>query len=314
MTTNNGNLHQRIEEKHAGSGGRRSKSKSRSDWHEGFEALLRIDMYEYGDAVKIFTEHEIGSGPPRVDFLELVETERVSFKKEIFRIFRRFNIIEYKNPYDSLNERVLRKVAGYANMYIGNAEHEGDVTPEQVTISVFRERKNKQLFKKLQAAGMLHSAEASGIYRVTGITDLPFQIVITEELEGDEYAAYRALTSRAKETDMRMLIENAREASSEIVRDHYNSVINLVLGKNPEYAGNVRRVFQMEDVLMDIMKDRVEERIIEAVNNNTREMELHAIKNLMESTQWSVDKAMDSLKISPEQRSTYAELVRQSLQ
>ena len=45
----------------------------------------------------------------------------MAFDKAIFQIFRKINILEYKNPHDSLNERVLRKICGYANLYTGVA-------------------------------------------------------------------------------------------------------------------------------------------------------------------------------------------------
>ena len=49
---------------------------------------------------------------------------------------------------------------------------------------------------------MLKRDPARGIYHKEKLTGLPFQIVITGELEGDEYAAYRALTDRTKEEDV----------------------------------------------------------------------------------------------------------------
>ena len=42
-----------------------------------------------------------------------------------------------------------------------------------------------------------------------GYTDLPFQIVITGELKGGEYAAYRALTDKVDEVDVESVIEGA---------------------------------------------------------------------------------------------------------
>ena len=56
-----------------------------------------------------------------------------------------------------------------------------------------------RLFKTMERAGNLTKGEAPGIYRITGITDIPFQIVITGELQGEEFAAYRALTDKAAE-------------------------------------------------------------------------------------------------------------------
>ena len=136
----------------------------RSDWHAAFEALLRIETHKYGNRVHISVEEEIGEIPPRTDFVILVEDEKVELEKAIFRIFRRINILEYKNPHDSLNERVLRKVCGYANLYIGVAEREGERPADEVTVSIFRAVKNPKLFSALERNGNLFKA-APGIYR-----------------------------------------------------------------------------------------------------------------------------------------------------
>ncbi|MBE5870602.1 MAG: hypothetical protein E7294_05020 [Lachnospiraceae bacterium] len=127
----------------------------RSDWHTAFEAILLIDLHKYGSRVSLVREQVLGAEPPRVDYLIVTEDESVTFEKEIFRMFRKFNVIEYKNPEDALNERVIRKICGYANFYIGIAEHEGDVPAKQVTISIFRAKKNRELFRRLEKAGQL---------------------------------------------------------------------------------------------------------------------------------------------------------------
>ena len=83
----------------------------RSDWHTGFEALLRIETYKYGNSIRLLTEEVLGEEPPRADYVVLIEDKKVEFDKDIFKIFRKHNILEYKNPHDSLNERVIRKIA-----------------------------------------------------------------------------------------------------------------------------------------------------------------------------------------------------------
>ena len=212
----------------------------RSDWHAGFEALLRIETHKYADRVHIRTEEEIGEVPPRTDYVILVEDEEVDWEKAIFRIFRRINILEYKNPHDSLNERVLRKVCGYANLYIGVAEHEGERPAEQVTVSVFRAVKNPELFEEMEKEGMLVRNGTPGIYHVKGYTDLPFQIIITGELKGDEYAAYRALTDKVDEADVKRILEGVGQVKDDVIREHYRVLLQLVIEKNPRFIEAIR--------------------------------------------------------------------------
>ena len=60
------------------------------------------------------------------------------------------------------------------------------------------------------------------------------------------------------------------------------------------------------DVLMEIMKDRVDEK----VNEKEQETLIKAIRNVMDSFGVNVEKAMDSLKIPQSQRSLYAGLIK----
>ena len=281
----------------------------RSDWHAGFEALLRIETHKYADRVHINTEEEIGEVPPRTDFVILVEDEEVDWEKAIFRIFRKINILEYKNPHDSLNRRVLRKVCGYANLYIGVAEHEGDRPEDQVTVSVFRAVKNPEMFEEMEEKGTLVRDGTPGIYHVKGYTDLPFQIIITGELKGDEYAAYRALTDKADEADVERIIEGVGQEKDDAVREHYRVLLRLVIEKNPHFIEAIRRDQMMEDVLMEIVKDRVDEKVSVGKREQEQQTTVTHIRDIMESFGVTIEKAMDSLKIPQSQRSTYAGLV-----
>lgn len=281
----------------------------KSDWHAAFEALLRIETHKYENKVHIRTEEEIGVLPPRTDFVILVEEEKVEFDKEIFKQFRRINILEYKNPYDSLNERMLRKVCGYANLYIGVAEHEGDRPAEQVTISVFRAVKNPELFAKMEKDGTLVRDGVPGIYHVKGMTDLPFQIIITGELEGGEYAAYRALTDKAEKDDVEHVVKDAESEIDGVVLDYYGVLLNLIVEKNPQFFELVKGEIIMKDVLMEMAKDRIDEKIQVVKQEATQETKATDISNLMSNLKLTVEQAMDALSIPLNQRETYAGLV-----
>lgn len=183
----------------------------------------------------IRTEKEIGEVPPRTDFVILQEDEQVEWEKAIFSIFRKINILEYKNPHDALNRRILRKVCGYANLYIGVAEHEGERPEDQVTISIFRAVKNPELFEEMEKDGTLVRDETPGIYHVKDYTNLPIQIIITGELKGEGYAAYRALTDKADEADVERIIEGVGQEKDDAVREHYRVLLRLVIEKNPQF-------------------------------------------------------------------------------
>ena len=71
--------------------------------------------------------------------------------------------------------------------------------------------------------------------------DLPFQIVITSELRGEEYASYRALTDRADALDVERIIEESGQETNDTLKEYYRVLIRLVIEKNPKFIEVIRR-------------------------------------------------------------------------
>ena len=73
----------------------------------------------------------------------------------------------------------------------------------------------------------------------------------------------------------------------------------------------------MEDILMEIVKDRVDEKISTAVSTaevaKEQETTVIHIRDIMDSLGITAEKAMDILKILPAQRATYAGLVKKKM-
>lgn len=177
---------------------------------------------------------------------------------------------------------------------------------DQVTLSIFRAAKPEKLFREMAEKGHLTEDAIKGIYHVKGIIDLPFQIVITSELEGPEYAAYRALTDHASGVDVEQVIRDGSRETDSAMQDHYRVFLDLVARKNPDVIEEIRRDKAMAAVWMDIFKDEIDER----VNSGKQDTMVSAIQNVMKSLQVNSEKAMDVLRIPQNQRSTYAGLVR----
>ena len=235
----------------------------RSDWHREFERIFRSDAKVYGDDVVIRAEEELGIDPPRVDYLVLDDLKRLmSGGKSIFRIFRQHNIIEYKNPNDVLNQRVISKAIGYANLYIGLAEHKDDRPRNEVSISIFRESRNDGLFRTMLTDGTLEKTDVDGIYRILKLTDLPMQIVVIGELKGEEYAAYRLLSEHADEKDVEIVAEKIRKAQTPDEQENGQRLMEFVEKKNP---GILRRAIggdeDMASILMDVLEPEINERM-----------------------------------------------------
>ena len=70
-------------------------------WHPAFDAALQIEFGDEAKYLEFDPEHLISKKPMQIDVL--VKNEKhVKLKKNIGRIFRQYNIIEYKSPEDEL--------------------------------------------------------------------------------------------------------------------------------------------------------------------------------------------------------------------
>ncbi|MBR2287836.1 MAG: hypothetical protein IJ865_06290, partial [Clostridia bacterium] len=129
-------------------------------------------------------------------------------------------------------------------------------------------------------------------------------------LKEEECIAYRALTDKAEEAeeaDVRHLIGDISVEHDDMMREHYRVLLNLVIQKNPQYTDIGKGDVTMEDILMEMVKDRVDERVA-AKDKETKSI---AIRDVMDAFGVSVEKAMESLKIPVDQRSSYRALVMQ---
>ena len=177
---------------------------------------------------------------------------------------------------------------------------------------------NPDLFRKWEKAGKIVETDTPGIYKVIGIADVPFQIVITGELVGDEYAACRALTDKADANDLRRVIEDADRGEDDSRRGYYRTILAFLAVKTPGAFNEIRSASKiMKDALMELMKDDIDEKVNNAVRDTVSSTEaavkqadnVSAIRNIMESFGVTLERAMETMKIPPSQQATYANLV-----
>ena len=230
----------------------------RSDWHAAFEAALHYTILGFEDVYRLLVEEELGIEPPRADFIVVVDEKGgQGLNEPIFSHFRTHNIIEYKNPNDQLNESVLWKTIGYAGLYIS----ERDVNEKDVTLTIIRARRDIGFFDRMERAAKIRKGDIEGVYNISagGVAAdrlLPTRIILTDELKGERYAPYRALSNKPKEDDIEYLIDAAN--NDEIQRKYLRVILNLVAAKHPEMIEEIKgRDEGMTAKWMEIFKDEI---------------------------------------------------------
>ncbi len=142
--------------------------------------------------------------------------------KAVFQVFRKQNIIEFKSPDDELSESVLWKAAGYADLYISL----NDIPFEDITITLFRGARPVALFKKL--GNCVEETDTKGVYNVKNWKiSFPIRIVVTTELEGKEYAGFRAISKKPDISDIQQIIDKTYHETDESLIRWYRDYLEL---------------------------------------------------------------------------------------
>lgn len=160
--------------------------KKRIQWHSGFSAALRITLGDEMEYLEMQEEYLLSRKPLQMDILIIKKHDNIEIRKEIGRIFRKYNIIEYKSPKDSLNINDFYKVYGYDCIYQADTDTVKKIDPEELTITFVCSHYPRELLKHLfEVRGMRAEQQGKGIYLLTGDA-IPMQLLITPKLEEKE--------------------------------------------------------------------------------------------------------------------------------
>ena len=105
---------------------------------------------------------------------------------QIGRIFKRYNILEYKSPEKSHTVNSFFKVVSYAGLLQSNTQREQEIPPEEITITLIGDRYPRRLLAYLKRQHRIRIEQAyPGIYYVEGLL-FPMQVVVQRELDKGE--------------------------------------------------------------------------------------------------------------------------------
>ena len=84
---------------------RLSKNK-KIQWHPGFCAAAELEFRQNRKELEFYREYNLSKKPLQIDLLIIEKLKDVKIQNEIGKLFRKYNIIEYKSPEDGLKEGV----------------------------------------------------------------------------------------------------------------------------------------------------------------------------------------------------------------
>ena len=161
-------------------------TEGRLQWHAAFGAALRIELGQEAEKLRIEEEHLLGKKPMQMDVLVIKKRKHDVIQKNIARIFRTYNIIEYKSPEDYLSINDFYKVYGYACFYQSETERIGEIDPGELTLTFVCNHYPHKLLRHLRRARGIKAVETdSGIYALSG-DPIPMQVIVTKRLSRRE--------------------------------------------------------------------------------------------------------------------------------
>lgn len=220
----------------------------------------------------------------------MLKTKR--FTKNIGRIFRRYNIIEYKSPDDNLTINDFYKVYGYCCFYQSDTDKICEIPPEELTITFICNhfpRKMIQHLKEFHGLDIRH-VEA-GIYYITGDA-FPIQLLVTRELDPKENLWLQSLRNNmSKPEEIETLLKEYETKKSSKL---YQAAMEVITRANWDAVKEVKET--MCEALKELMAEEFQEQEELVTKRVTEEFIRTLSKNITD-----VDKLAELLNLPVEQ-------------
>ena len=229
-------------------------SKEPLQWHPAFYAGIQIELEKESDRLTFENEHQLGTMPKEIDVLIIKKEKYYQVKKNIGKIFRTHNIIEYKSPSDYLSVDDFYRVYGYACFYKADTGREDSIPIEELTISFVCKSRPKKFISHLETSrGYSLCRQEPGIYYLKG-DKLPIQLIITAELSEAENLWLKSLTdSLPGKSEARRLVSRYQKHKDNVL---YESVMDIIVRANNELFQEEKH---MCNALRELWHDELEE-------------------------------------------------------
>ena len=220
----------------------------RISWHPAFFEAIQMELEEYSGSLQFISEFQLSGEPLRIDVVIIKKTADVPIKKNIARIFRSDNIIEYKSPTDYVSVENFYQVYAYACLYISQKK----AGINDLTLTFVASRYSREFFRHLQEdRGFSLEESAPGIYTVKGDV-LPIQIIDSRKLSAAENIWLEGLDNALDQQRMsRVTEEIARQGKAAQIKAYLNAIVTA----NAEILREVLKMSTSELTLEQVLEE-----------------------------------------------------------
>ena len=165
---------------------------------------------------------------------------------------------------------------------------------------------------QLEVSGFELTMQFPGVYYLSGKGLFPTQIIVSGELESEEHAVLRILSNRARPEDIRTFLIRTSQFTEQGDRARADAILQVSATANfALYQEIYKEEPNMCQALEEIMKDTLEAKRAEGMQQGIQQNAITNIKTLMETMNWNPLQAMNALRIPEEDRQKYTQLLKQ---
>ncbi|MBQ8638221.1 MAG: hypothetical protein IJ468_03545 [Lachnospiraceae bacterium] len=272
-------------------------------WHPGFCSTFRLEMKHCKNALHYQQEYNLTRKPLQIDLLVTKESDDSVIHNELGKLFRKYNIVEYKSPDDSLSVDTYFKTLGNACLFKSNGERGVDsIHVEDVTISLIRKAKPHKFFRWLRNHNYVIEEKYPGVYYVKRNVVFATQVIVIRELDPGKHLWLTSLTRKLEVKTARTLVEAANQLTDSDDRIHADAMLSVVMDANPEIFERLKKAGgTMCEALLRLMAPEVEEikqkAVAEAVKKNTESTTISLLVQLVQQELLTAEQAAKQLGV-----------------
>ena len=265
-------------------------------WHPAFQAARQVELAQDRPFLRFYEEYNLSRKPLQMDTLIVKLEPGHSVSKSIGRIFRTYNIVEYKSPEDYISVNDFYKVLGYVCVYQADTRKVLEIVPEELTITLVGDHYPGRLVRHLKKRyGVRVRNVHSGIYYIEDFI-FPVQLLVTGQLPKEEYAWLGRLR---KGLDLKMDIEPlAREYKNNKNDPLYQAVMDVIVRANQKQYEEGRRMCEaLKELFADELAEREEMGIEKGIEKGIQAL-IETCKELHLSPGQCLEKLVEKFQLS----------------
>jgi len=227
----------------------------RMQWHPACFAALNLEFVENKNDLEFLQEQAVNDLPLRIDTLIIKKKRNCRLKNDLGRIFKLYNLVEYKSPDDELSFNTFLK--GIAQAYLYKVKF-GSIRLENITLTFIRERKPRTLFKQLERYNFVVREKCPGIFYIYGRNIIPIQIIISNRLDRKNHIWLNSLTQKLSMEQAKSLVATTNKLQDVSEKKFADTVWEIVTRANKELIEKMREENIMCKAMAEIFKPEID--------------------------------------------------------